>query len=85
MLLEANGYKRFAIAALAVAQRAGAAVMDIYRTGPEVRYKEDRSPVTDADRAAEDIVLEALAELMPGVPVIAEEQVAARQYPSHWC
>jgi 3'(2'),5'-bisphosphate nucleotidase len=79
--LEAADYKHFALATLPVAQRAGAAIMDIYRAAPDVRYKDDRSPVTDADHAAEDIILEALAKLMPGVPVIAEEQAAAGHIP----
>jgi 3'(2'), 5'-bisphosphate nucleotidase len=79
--LKSSGFKHFALAAVAVAQRAGAAIMDIYRTAPDVRYKDDRSPVTDADHAAENIIVEALAKLMPGVPVIAEERAAAGQIP----
>ncbi len=35
---------------------------------PNVRYKADRSPVTDADQASEDIILEALSKLAPGIP-----------------
>ena len=30
-------------------------------------------PVTEADRAAEAVIIAALAEIAPGVPVIAEE------------
>jgi 3'(2'), 5'-bisphosphate nucleotidase len=80
--LEAADYKDFALAVMAAAQRAGAAIMDIYRGAPNVRYKADSSPVTDADHAAEDIVLEALLKLMPDVPVIAEEQAAAGNIPT---
>jgi 3'(2'), 5'-bisphosphate nucleotidase len=63
------------------AQRAGAAVMQVYHSNPNVRYKADRSPVTDADHASEDIILEALAKLAPEIPVIAEEQLAAGNIP----
>ncbi len=63
------------------AQRAGAAIMDIYNAAPSARTKSDGSPVTDADHAAENIILAALEELMPGVPVIAEEQAAAGNIP----
>ena len=43
----------------------------------------DTSPVTEADRAAELIILGALARAAPGVPVIAEEEVAAGRIPAH--
>jgi 3'(2'), 5'-bisphosphate nucleotidase len=66
---------------MAAAQKAGAAIMDIYRAKPEVRFKADHSPVTDADQAAEEIVITVLSRLMPGVPVIAEEQTAAGYIP----
>lgn len=43
--------------------------------------KPDGSPVTDADRAAEAAVLAVLARVAPGVPVVAEEAVAAGDVP----
>ncbi|TVM32779.1 3'(2'),5'-bisphosphate nucleotidase CysQ [Oceanidesulfovibrio marinus] len=43
------------------------------RTGLAVRYKADRTPVTDADDAAQAIIAAGLAEAFPGVPVISEE------------
>jgi 3'(2'), 5'-bisphosphate nucleotidase len=78
---ETTGFKALALSLMPVAQRAGAAILDIYRSAPRVHYKADRSPVTDADRAAEETILEALEKLMPGVPVIAEEEVAAGRIP----
>ena len=60
---------------------AGHAIMEIYRTDFAVAYKGDRSPVTAADAAAEAILLQALARLLPGVPVIAEEEAAAGRIP----
>ena len=72
------------IDALAVAAReAGEAILEIVRRGFEVQSKEDRSPVTEADRAAELIILAALARAAPGVPIIAEEEVAAGRIPAH--
>ena len=53
------------------------------RRGFEVEAKRDSSPVTEADRAAELIILAALARAAPGVPVIAEEEVAAGRIPPH--
>ncbi len=77
MTLNGTDYERAAIEIMRAAHRAGAAIMRIYRSAPRVEYKADRSPVTDADRAAEEILIAALSELMPDVPVIAEERTAA--------
>lgn len=65
------------------AREAGEAILAIVRRGFDVEDKHDRSPVTEADRAAELIILAALARLAPGVPVIAEEEVAAGRIPAH--
>ena len=55
----------------------------VVRRGFEVEAKHDASPVTEADRAAELVILAALARAAPGVPVIAEEEVAAGRIPAH--
>jgi 3'(2'), 5'-bisphosphate nucleotidase len=65
------------------AREAGGAILEIVRRGFEVEAKHDSSPVTEADRAAELIILAALARAAPGVPVIAEEEVAAGRIPAH--
>lgn len=77
MTIEAADFRELAVALVATAQKAGAAIAAAYHPSAAVRYKSDRSPVTDADHAAEEIVLRDLSKLMPHVPVIAEEQVAA--------
>ena len=69
---------------LAVAAReAGEAILEVVRRGFEIESKRDASPVTEADRAAELVILAALARAAPGVPVIAEEEVAAGRIPAH--
>jgi 3'(2'), 5'-bisphosphate nucleotidase len=65
------------------AREAGEAILTVVRRGFEVEAKADASPVTEADRAAELIILAALAKSAPGVPVIAEEEVAAGRIPNH--
>jgi len=65
------------------AREAGAAILEIVARGFDVEQKGDLSPVTEADRAAELIILAALARAAPGVPVIAEEEVAAGRIPAH--
>jgi len=65
------------------AREAGAAILEVVRRGFDVEAKGDSSPVTEADRAAELVILAALARAAPGVPVIAEEEVAAGRIPAH--
>ena len=74
----------FAVAAAALvdaASRAGACIMQHYERGPEVELKPDASPVTQADREAEAILLAALQRTFPAVPVVAEEAVSDRGSP----
>jgi 3'(2'), 5'-bisphosphate nucleotidase len=76
--------KRALLEACAVAARAaGAEILKLVAAGFEVETKSDLSPVTVCDRAAEAIILEALAKAAPGVPVIAEEEVAEGRIPTH--
>jgi 3'(2'), 5'-bisphosphate nucleotidase len=65
------------------AHEAGQAILEIVRRGYEIEAKGDQSPVTEADRAAELIILASLIRAAPGVPVIAEEEVAAGRIPAH--
>ncbi|MDE2165744.1 MAG: 3'(2'),5'-bisphosphate nucleotidase CysQ [Alphaproteobacteria bacterium] len=73
MLLEAA---RRGVAAAAVA------ILRIYATPFEVRRKADQSPVTLADEEAERLIIAALEQAAPDIPVIAEEQVAASGLPA---
>lgn len=65
----------------ATARQAGAQILQLYEAGCGVSDKPDLSPVTEADLAAEAIILAALAEYAPGVPVVAEEACAAGRVP----
>ena len=60
---------------------AGRAIMAIHDAGPDVQYKPDSSPVTEADEKAEQLILAALAQHFPAIPVVAEEAVAAGHVP----
>jgi 3'(2'), 5'-bisphosphate nucleotidase len=66
---------------VALAERAGALILEHYRGEIAVRAKADASPVTVADEAAEAVILEGLAALTPEIPVVAEETVAAGRVP----
>jgi len=78
-----SGYARLLDDLAEAAREAGEAILEIVRRGFETESKRDSSPVTEADRAAELIILAALARAAPGVPVIAEEEVAAGRIPQH--
>ncbi|NYT36454.1 3'(2'),5'-bisphosphate nucleotidase [Allopusillimonas soli] len=64
-----------------VVRAAGDVIMDIYDTDFQVQGKADNSPVTVADQQAEALIVPALQALLPGVPVVAEEAVAAGDIP----
>ena len=51
--------------------------------GFDTRAKADQSPVTEADHAAEALIVAGLRAATPGIPVIAEEEVAAGVAPAH--
>lgn len=60
---------------------AGRLEMRFYNSDIEVERKEDKSPVTEADRQAETILVRALRQAMPDVPVVAEEMVSGGELP----
>ena len=62
-----------AAALAATALKAGRAIMEIYEAGFSVETKPDRSPVTEADRRSEALILADLERLAPAVPAISEE------------
>ncbi|MEM1307733.1 MAG: 3'(2'),5'-bisphosphate nucleotidase CysQ [Pseudomonadota bacterium] len=72
---------RLSRALLPATLKAGAAIMAHFRSGVRVRHKPDNSPVTLADQQAEDVILEALADVAPGVPVVAEEAASRGEAP----
>lgn len=61
----------------AIAEAAGAVILPFWRTGVTVDVKADDSPVTEADRRGEAMILQALAADFPDVAVVAEEASAA--------
>src|SRR5262249_26780956 len=60
-----------------LAVEAGKLIMDVYASDMVVDAKADDSPVTAADHASERLILERLRRQFPGIPCVAEEEVAA--------
>ena len=63
----------------AIARRAGAAILPYYRTDLDIARKDDRSPVTAADHAADAVIVPALEALTPEIPVVSEERAASHR------
>ncbi len=77
-------------AVVAIARRAGDAIMKIYESGEiGTTSKADQSPLTLADLASHNAIVEGLQECAPEIPVLSEEaadiQYAERsQWPVYW-
>jgi 3'(2'), 5'-bisphosphate nucleotidase len=56
-----------------IATEAGRRILDVYERQFDVSRKDDGSPLTDADRAAHDVIVAHLAALTPAIPILSEE------------
>ena len=73
----------------AIARRAGEAILEIYRQDFDVTLKDDRSPLTAADLAAQTLIAACLAALDPALPLVSEEASQQpweqrRHWAQHW-
>ena len=59
-----------------IAHAAGRRILDVYEREFKVEHKEDQSPLTEADRAAHEIITSQLEALTPDIPVLSEESAA---------
>jgi len=73
-----------------IARQAGAEIKRCYEGGQFSTFiKDDASPVTTADYAANDIIVSALKVLTPNIPIVSEESpdsdiAQRRQWPQYW-
>ena len=58
---------------VAIAKEAGNAIMQVYKQDFEVEYKQDNSPLTLADKKANDIIEGGLNQLPVNFPILSEE------------
>jgi 3'(2'), 5'-bisphosphate nucleotidase len=63
--------------------RAGTAILAVNRGAMRVDGKRDGSPVTEADLAADRIIADGLAWLVPEIPTLSEERVGLAKPPYH--
>jgi len=75
---------------VAVAKEAGDAIMEIYNRDFQVEYKDDKSPLTEADTKSNEIICEALAKAYPNIPMLSEENKEVsyqerKDWEYYWC
>lgn len=73
-----------------IAIKAGDAIMDIYRKDFMIEYKDDKSPLTEADIKSNEIICSALKKLYPYIPIMSEESKQTeyeerKSWEYYWC
>ena len=73
-----------------IAKEAGDAIMKIYKKDFTIEYKDDKSPLTEADTKANEIICNALEELYPNIPLMSEENKQTeyevrKNWEYYWC
>ena len=71
-----------------IAIKAGAEIMNIYNSDYTVTYKDDKSPLTDADKASNRIIVDSL-KAISDFPLISEEEKEVlyetrKDYAAYW-
>lgn len=75
---------------LSIARDAGDAIMEIYNKDFTVDYKDDKSPLTEADLKSNEIICSKLEELYPTIPIMSEENKEIpykerKAWEYYWC
>ena len=75
---------------VAIAQEAGNAIMEIYKRDFTISYKDDESPLTEADLKANEIICTELKKLYPKIPIMSEENKQTayevrKMWEYYWC
>ena len=73
-----------------IAKEAGKAIIEIYNKDFRIEYKDDKSPLTEADLKSNEIICNSLLELYPNIPILSEENKAApyeerKKWEYYWC
>lgn len=59
-----------------ICEAAAAVILPLWRSGLAVDRKSDESPVTEADRQGEALILQRLGQAFPGIPIVSEEDAS---------
>ena len=71
--MNSTNHEQYLAPCCKIAREAGALIMRYFSGDFATRHKDDKSPVTDADIAANAHIIRALSALTPQIPAIAEE------------
>ncbi len=71
--MNSTNYDEYLASCCIFARDAGRLIMTYFEGNMNTREKEDHSPVTDADIAANTLIVKALHAMAPQIPIIAEE------------
>jgi len=71
-----------------IALDAGNTIMEIYNRDFSIEYKDDRSPLTEADLASNDVIIQGLEKY--GIPILSEEGKTIeyderKNWEYYWC
>lgn len=74
---------------IAIAKKAGEAIMQIYQKDFSVEYKEDQSPLTEADLTSHRLICDELSKFYPDISILSEESIGTFTLPDEnacfWC
>jgi 3'(2'), 5'-bisphosphate nucleotidase len=82
--MHSTNFQEYLLPCCQIVRDASALIMKYYRSNSNARQKEDNSPVTDADIAANRMIVEALTALTPHIAVIAEEDEKLPEDRKEW-
>ena len=67
-----------------IALNAGREIMNYYNSNSHVLTKEDKSPLTEADLASNNIIIEKLRLLNDDIPILSEESLVEWEERKNW-
>ncbi len=84
-----DSFEKMAETVVGAVSRARTKILDVMAQPFDVEYKEDRSPVTAADMASQEVLVRVLQDSYPDIPIISEEKAAEpyavrRQWDQLW-
>ena len=73
-----------------IAKAAGQAILSVYDGDHAVEYKDDKSPLTAADKASHEVIVAGLQQHYPEIPILSEEgadipYAERKDWSRFWC
>lgn len=65
---------------ISISWQAAEKILEFYRSDRSITLKEDGSPLTKADLASNEIILDGLKKLTPDIPIVSEESIEVFQH-----